>query len=302
LLAGLNKSDPYYTIKPRMDKPAWLKKRLLASAEIKETEAAVAAFGLHTVCSSALCPNRSECFNRKVATFLILGNICTRRCAFCGIAGGTPLVVDESEPERVAQAVARLGLEYAVVTSVTRDDLPDRGAAVFAATLAATHRRTPQTRVEVLTPDFDGQQELLRMVLAEKPLVFNHNLETVPRLYPTVRPQAAYRTSLGLLQAAREEGAAFTKSGLMLGLGEEKEEVLEVFSDLRSVDCDIITLGQYLRPRKENLPVARYIPPAEFEEYKKIAEGMGFKACASGPFVRSSYYAADLFKQTVALR
>jgi lipoic acid synthetase len=285
-----------------MDKPTWLKKKLLASAEIKETDLTVAAFGLHTVCSSALCPNRSECFNRKVATFLILGNTCTRRCAFCGVANGVPLPPEEGEPERVAQAIARLGLKYAVITSVTRDDLPDRGAAVFAATLAAIHRTTPHTRVEVLTPDFDGRRESLRVVLAEEPLVFNHNLETVPRLYPKVRMQAFYQTSLGLLRAAKEEGATLTKSGLMLGLGEEKEEVLDVLSDLRSVGCDILTLGQYLRPGEKNLPVARYVTPEEFADYKKIAEELGFKACASGPFVRSSYYAADLFEQTGALR
>lgn len=285
-----------------MDKPGWLKKRLLANTEVRETESVIASLGLHTVCSSALCPNRSECFSRKVATFMLLGNVCTRRCAFCGVATGAPQPPDENEPGRVAQAVERLGLEYVVLTSVTRDDLPDRGAAVFAATLAEIRRTTPHARAEILVPDFDGRRERLKAVLAEKPLVFNHNLETVPRLYPTVRPQAFYQTSLGLLRAAKEEGAAFTKSGLMLGLGEEKEEVLDVFSDLRSVGCDILTLGQYLRPKKENLAVVRYIPPAEFEGYKKIAEEMGFKACASGPFVRSSYYAADLFKQTVALR
>ncbi len=283
-------------------KPSWLKKRISTSAEREETEAAIADLGLHTVCSAALCPNRSECFSRKVATFLILGNTCTRKCAFCGVAKGLPLPPEEGEPDRVAQAAARLGLEYVVITSVTRDDLPDRGAAAFAATLAAVRRRTPHARVEVLTPDFDGRRELLRLVLAEKPLVFNHNLETVPRLYRKVRPQAAYETSLGLLRAAKEEGAAFTKSGLMLGLGEEKEEVLSSFSDLRKAGCDILTLGQYLRPKKESLAVVRYIPPAEFEGYKKIAEEMGFKACASGPFVRSSYYAADLFRQVVALR
>ena len=285
-----------------MDKPTWLKKRFLASAATKETEAVIAGLGLHTVCSSALCPNRSECFNRKVATFLILGNVCTRRCAFCGVAGGIPLAVDGSEPFRVAQAIARLRLEYAVITSVTRDDLPDRGAAVFAATLAAVRGTTPRTRVEILTPDFDGQPELLKIVLAGKPLVFNHNLETVPRLYPTVRPQASYQTSLRLLQAAKKEAAVFTKSGLMLGLGEEKAEVVSALSDLRSAGCDILTLGQYLRPGKDNLPVARYVTPEEFEAYKNIAEKLGFKACASGPFVRSSYYAADLFKQTTALR
>ena len=285
-----------------MEKPTWLKKRLRTSPDVEETEAVVAAFGLHTVCSSALCPNRSECFDRNVATFMILGNVCTRRCAFCGVGGGTPLAVDESEPERVAQAVARLGLKYAVITSVTRDDLPDRGAAVFAATLAAIRRITPHARAEILTPDFDGRRELLRVVLAEEPLVFNHNLETVPRLYPTVRPQAFYQTSLGLLRSAKEEGAAFTKSGLMLGLGEEKEEVLDVLSGLRRVGCDILTLGQYLRPGAKNLPVVRYVTPEEFEEYKEIAERLGFKACASGPFVRSSYYAADLFEQTAALR
>lgn len=285
-----------------MEKPAWLKKRFLASADIKETEEIVAGLGLHTVCSAALCPNRYECFDRKVATFLILGNTCTRRCAFCGVAKGLPLAPEESEPGRVAQAVARLGLKYAVITSVTRDDLPDKGAAVFAATLAAIRRTTPHAGTEVLTPDFDGRRELLRMVLAEEPLVFNHNLETVPRLYPTVRPQALYQTSLGLLRAAKEEGAAFTKSGLMLGLGEEKTEILGVLSDLRSVGCDILTLGQYLRPGEKNLPVARYVTPEEFQEYKQVAGKMGFKACASGPFVRSSYYAADLFGGINALR
>lgn len=285
-----------------MDKPAWLKKRLLASAEIKETEAVVAGFGLHTVCSSALCPNRSECFNRKVAAFLILGNICTRKCAFCGVTNGAPLPPDEGEPERVARAAERLGLEYVVVTSVTRDDLPDRGAAAFAATITAIHRITPHAMVEILTPDFDGRRELLRVVLAARPLVFNHNLETVPRLYPAVRPQAFYQASLGLLRAAKEEGAAFTKSGLMLGLGEKKEEVLDVLSDLRNVGCDALTLGQYLRPGEKNLPVVRYVTPEEFEDYKEVAERLGFKACAGGPFVRSSYYAADLFKQTNALR
>ena len=285
-----------------MDKPSWLKKRLSTSAEAEETEAAIADLGLHTVCSSALCPNRTECFSRKVATFMILGNVCTRNCAFCGVAKGLPLPPEEDEPDRVAQAAARLGLEYAVITSVTRDDLPDRGAAAFAATLSAVRRRTPHVQAEVLTPDFDGRRELLRLVLAEKPIVFNHNLETVPRLYPSVRPRASYGRSLDLLRMAKEEGAAFTKSGLMLGLGEEKEEVLAAFSDLRKAGCDILTLGQYLRPKKENLAVVRYIPPAEFGEYKKTAEEMDFKACASGPFVRSSYYAADLFKQTAALR
>jgi len=279
-----------------MDKPAWLTRRLLAGAEVKETEATVAGLGLHTVCSSALCPNRFECFSRKVAAFMILGDVCTRRCAFCGVAGGTPRPPDEGEPGRVAQAAARLGLEYVVVTSVTRDDLPDLGAGAFAATLAAVRQRTPQAKTEVLTPDFSGRPDLLKTVLAERPLVFNHNLETVPRLYPEVRPQAAYQTSLNLLRLAKEEGAVFTKSGLMLGLGEEREEVLAVFADLLGAGCDILTLGQYLRPKKENRPVARYAPPDEFEGYKEIAVKMGFRACASGPFVRSSYYAEDLFK------
>ncbi len=232
---------------------------------------------------------------------MVLGNVCTRKCAFCGVANGVPQPPDESEPERVAKAVEKLGLKYVVITSVTRDDLPDRGAAVFAATLAAIRLRTPSAQTEVLTPDFGGRRELLKMVLAENPLVFNHNLETVPRLYQKVRPQASYQTSLGLLRAAKEEGAAFTKSGLMLGLGEEKKEVLAALSDLRSVGCDILTLGQYLRPNKKKLPVFRYVAPAEFEEYKKTADEMGFKACASGPFVRSSYYAAEIFKQTTAL-
>jgi len=278
-----------------MKKPTWLRKRLFLSKESEETERMIAELELHTVCSSALCPNRSECFGRKRATFMILGNVCTRRCAFCGVSKGTPWPPDAGEPERIAAALNRLKIEYAVITSVTRDDLPDRGSAAFAATISAVKKAGPETKVEVLTPDFGGERRFVADVIKEGPLVFNHNLETVSRLYPTVRPQAGYQRSLGVLRAAKEAGAAFTKSGLMLGLGEEKEEVIEALCDLKAAGCDIVTLGQYLRPTRANIPVARFVSPDEFEEFRMEALEAGFKACASGPFVRSSYFAEDLF-------
>ncbi|MFH0796443.1 MAG: lipoyl synthase [Candidatus Omnitrophota bacterium] len=279
-----------------MDKPAWIKKRFLVNADVLETEGVVEQLGLHTVCSSARCPNRNECFSRKTAAFMILGNICTRRCGFCGVAKGKPRPPDPDEPDRVARAAVQMGLKYVVITSVSRDDLPDQGANTFAETITAVRRLLPEARTEVLTPDFGGRKDLLSLVLNAKPLVFNHNLETVPSLYPKVRPQADYRRSLNLLAMAKESGADFTKSGLMLGLGEEKAEVLEVMADLRRAGCDILTLGQYLRPGRDNLPVQRYVPPEEFAEYRQTAEQLGFKAVAAGPFVRSSYFAAELFQ------
>lgn len=279
-----------------MERPSWIKKKFLVNDEVLEIEKTLSHLKLHTVCTSALCPNRLECFSRKTATFMILGNVCTRRCGFCGVAKGRPQPPDPDEPERVARAAVQMDLKYVVITSVSRDDLPDEGAVFFAETITAVHRLLSEARTEVLTPDFGGRKDLLSVVLNARPLVFNHNLETVPSLYLKVRPQADYRRSLDLLATAKDLGAGFTKSGLMLGLGEEKAEVLDVMAALRRAGCDILTLGQYLRPGKENLPVQRYVPPEEFAEYRQTAEQMGFKAVAAGPFVRSSYFAAELFQ------
>jgi len=223
---------------------------------------------------------------------MILGNVCTRNCGFCGVQHGTPLPVDPEEPNRVALAAAEMGLKYVVITSVTRDDLPDGGADQFAQTIRHIHAKIPEAKVEVLIPDFGGSVDSLRTVLEAKPFVLNHNIETVSRLYTTVRPQADYVRSLRLLETARQIAPSiYTKSGFMVGLGESREEVINLLQDLRSSGCDIVTIGQYLRPSKSNLPVVEYVPPAVFEEYKQIAESLGFLFVASGPFVRSSYHA-----------
>jgi len=228
---------------------------------------------------------------------MILGTVCTRNCAFCGVPKGKPSPPDPDEPNRVALAIKQLGIKYAVITSVSRDDLPDKGSTLFADTIEAINKKSPRTKVEVLTPDFNGEELLVANVLRKKPLVFNHNLETVPRLYPKIRPQADYQRSLYLLKTAKEKGAVYTKSGLMLGLGEEREEVLRVLGDLRKVDCDIITIGQYLRPSQANTSVVRFASPAEFEDFRRQAFRMGFRACAAGPFVRSSYFAETLLER-----
>lgn len=247
---------------------------------------------LNTVCQSAHCPNIGECFERGTATFLILGNRCSRNCGFCAVPSGVPLPPDDSEPEQVALAAEALGLRYVVVTSVTRDDLPDGGASQFAETIKAIRRRLPSSRVEVLIPDFQGSLRGLNVVLHALPDVLNHNLETVPRLYPLVRRQADYLRSLGLLRKAKElEPRLLTKSGLMLGLGETREEVTGVLEDLKAADCDILTLGQYLQPSPRHLEVARYIAPEEFAGLKEEALGLGFAHVEAGPLVRSSYHA-----------
>lgn len=254
---------------------------------------------LHTVCQSAKCPNLPECFSRGTATFMILGDICTRNCRFCAVEKGMPRPLDPEEPHRVAQAAQALGLSHVVVTSVSRDDLPDGGAEHFAATIRAIRRALPEAGVEVLIPDFKGDLDALRTVVEAGPDVLNHNLETVPRLYPRVRPQADYRRSLKVLKVAKEfDGTLLTKSGLMLGLGEEKGEILKVMEDLRRVGCDLLTLGQYLAPSEEHHPVIRFIPPEEFDKLKLKGEEMGFSKIASGPPVRSSYQAGEmLFKK-----
>jgi lipoic acid synthetase len=248
---------------------------------------------LHTVCESAACPNMGECWNLKTAAFMILGSVCTRRCNFCAVQKGAPELVDYDEPRRVAEAVAALGLRHAVITSVTRDDLKDGGAELFALTVRAIRARVPCCRVEVLTPDFQGSHACIDIVLDVTPDVFNHNVETVPRLYRSVRPGARYERSLEVLAyAGKRRPEILTKSGLMLGLGETEEEVFEVMRDLRAHGIRIITLGQYLRPSPGHLPVARYIAPEEFDAYRKVGYAMGFLHVESGPLVRSSYHAA----------
>jgi lipoic acid synthetase len=254
--------------------------------------ATVRELGLHTVCQEARCPNIGECWGHRTATFMLLGDRCTRNCGFCAVAHGRPLAVDPEEPGRVAAAVARLGLQHVVVTSVDRDDLPDGGAAHFAATARAVRAAVPACRVEVLVPDFKGRLESAGEVAGAPIDVFNHNLETVPRLYKRARAGAGYERSLAILARARTERPALvTKSGLMLGLGEEEDELLRVFDDLRSVGCDVLTLGQYLRPSADQLPVERYVPPEEFAALRARALTLGFRHVEAGPLVRSSYHA-----------
>jgi len=251
---------------------------------------------LHTVCEEARCPNLGECFSKGTATVLILGRLCTRNCGFCAVEHGIPAPPDESEPQRVAEAVRKMDLQYVVITSVTRDDLPEGGASIFAKTIRAIRAVDRKIRVEVLIPDFMGDESSLTMVLEEGPDVLNHNVETVPRLYPRVRTAADYGRSLHLLERAKSRCPhGLTKSGLMLGLGEKKEEVLDLMRDLRGVECDFLTIGQYLQPRPDRLGVVRYVAPEEFDEFKKIGEEMGFRV-ASGPFVRSSFHAAQMFE------
>ena len=277
-------------------KPPWLKRRLPTDSSFQEVRGLIEKGRLHTVCQEAKCPNIWECYAHQTATFLIMGSRCTRNCRFCSVAPGPPEPLDPLEPTRVAEAAARMGLKYAVVTSVTRDDLPDGGAAHFAATIRELRRLIPGTRVEVLIPDFQGDRAALLAVLEARPDVLNHNIESVPRLYPQVRPQADYLRSLALLKRAREfDSGIATKSGLMLGLGEEAQEVRCTMQDLRAADCRILTLGQYLQPSPEHLPVIRYVTPEEFEDWRTSALQMGFAEVASGPFVRSSYHAKESF-------
>ena len=273
--------------------PPWLRVRLPADASFAATARTVSAGGLRTVCRGARCPNIFECFSRGTATFLILGGICTRGCAFCNIIAGRPDVVDPEEPERLGRTVADLKLSHVVVTSVTRDDLPDGGAGHFAATIAAVRRHAPGTTIEVLTPDFGGDPAALDTVLMAGPDVFNHNMETVPRLYATVRRGAGYARSLTVLSRAAARGGVVVKSGLMVGLGERMEELGAVLSDLAGAGCRVVTVGQYLRPGRRNLPVVRYVPPVEFESIAALGRERGVPEMVCGPLVRSSYRAAE---------
>ncbi|MGD8447898.1 MAG: lipoyl synthase [Desulfobacterales bacterium] len=283
----------------RIAKPPWLKRRLPTGPTYEEVRTLLSKSRLHTVCQEARCPNLWECFSRQTATFLILGPCCTRNCRFCNIAHGRPSgSPDSGEPARVAQAVKNLGLRYVVITSVTRDDLPDGGAGLFAKTIKEIRAKMPGTLVEVLIPDFQGNEGALRTVLEARPHVLNHNLETVPGLYPLVRPKADYRRSLELLSRVKQSDSLIpTKSGLMLGLGESAEEVENTLQDLLDVKCSILTLGQDLQPTREHLNVERFISPEEFDDWKKAALKMGFSQVASGPLVRSSYRAKDLYRR-----
>jgi lipoic acid synthetase len=274
--------------------PAWLKRDLPRGNENFFTQNLLQELRLETVCENARCPNQPECWSRRTATFMILGNVCTRPCGFCSVPKGDPLTLEDDEPERVAEAAHRLGLRHVVITSVTRDDLPDGGADHFYRCILAVRERTGAV-VEVLTPDFLGDPRAILRVLEARPEVFNHNMETVPRLYRKARGRANYQRSLDLLALVKRRAPeVVTKSGLMLGLGESTEELLEVFADLRAANCDTLTLGQYLAPTLKHIPVARFVPPEEFDALAALARSMGFAKVAAGPFVRSSYHADEM--------
>lgn len=284
----------------KMLKPPWLKKRITLGTNTQKVSAVLREVRVHTVCQEAHCPNLPECFSRQTATFMIMGTVCTRNCRFCAVTHGTPVPLDEEEPRRVASAAHQLGLQYVVITSVTRDDLEDGGAEHFAVTVRAIKELQPGTLVELLVPDFRENPSSLDIILSTPPDVLDHNVETVPRLYSRVRPQADYRHSLDLLRRVRSRNASMlTKSGLMLGLGEREPEVIRVMQDLLDVGCRLLTLGQYLQPSKQHHPVMRYLHPEEFEGYKALGERMGFLEVSSGPFVRSSFRAAQMYRNAV---
>lgn len=272
--------------------PPWVKVRFPAGERYGQIKGLLRNHELHTVCEEARCPNIGECFNSGTATFMILGDVCTRGCGFCAVTSGRPQGLDLLEPYRLARTVDMLALDYVVITSVTRDDLPDGGAGIFAGCIRAIRARCPDCRVEVLIPDFLGDREALATVVRAKPFVLNHNVETVPGLYPRVRPKARYERSLALLAAVKEtNGGMLTKSGIMLGLGETRDEVRGVLADLRAAGCDIVTIGQYLRPSARHVPVQRFVPPEEFAEIAEEGRRLGFGHVESGPLVRSSYHA-----------
>jgi lipoyl synthase len=288
---------------PSERKPDWIRVKAPVSPGYVATREIVRANGLHTVCEEAGCPNIGECWDKKHATFMIMGDTCTRACAFCNVKTGLPPPLDAAEPEHVAEATAKLGLAHVVITSVDRDDLADGGAAHFAAVICALRARCPQTTIEVLTPDFLRKDGALEAVVAAKPDVFNHNLETVPSNYLTVRPGARYFASLHLLQRAKElDPSLFTKSGVMVGLGEERNEILQVMDDLRAADVDFLTIGQYLQPSRKHHPVIRYLPPEEFKAFETIAYAKGFAMVSASPLTRSSHHAGEDFARLKAQR
>ena len=289
---------------PRQRKPDWIRVKAPVSKGYDNTRKLMRELGLNTVCEEAACPNIGECWTRKHATVMILGDVCTRACAFCNVKTGMPRAVDPLEPEHVATAAAQLGLEHIVVTSVDRDDLPDGGAGHFVKVIEALRRTTPATTIEILTPDFRGKMRAaVEAIVAAGPDVYNHNLETVPRLYPTIRPGARYYASLRLLEEVKaHDPAIFTKSGIMLGLGEERLEVHQVMDDMRSADIDFLTMGQYLQPTPRHASVIEFVTPAAFDAYGAIARAKGFLQVASSPLTRSSYHAGDDFRQMRAAR
>ncbi len=286
---------------PHKPKPSWLKRRLPSGPEYERVRSLIRHKGLHTVCQEARCPNQFECFSAGTATFLIMGPNCTRSCRFCNIEDGPASPPDPGEPQRVADTADRMHLRYVVITSVTRDDLPDGGASIFAETIAAVRKAIPDALIEVLIPDFQGDRQALSRVVAAGPNVLNHNIETVSRLYPLVRPQALYHRSLDLLwRVGQLDPSLPVKSGLMLGLGETDEEVHGCLVDLRAAGCRMLTIGQYLQPSEKHLPVERFVPPEEFEAWRRKAFRIGFTEVASSPFVRSSYHAVELYPKVAA--
>jgi lipoic acid synthetase len=298
-IQGTKPSEPRAVL-PR---PPWIKVRLSSSPVVADTRALMRRLELNTVCEEAACPNIGECWAQKHATVMVLGSVCTRACAFCNVDTGLPDAVDADEPVRLATAIGELGLRHVVVTSVDRDDMPDGGADHFAQCIAAIRERAPGTTIEVLTPDFKRKEGAVEVVADAKPDVYNHNLETVPRLYRNIRPGASYKNSLGVLKRAKQrDPSLFTKSGIMVGLGEEHDEVLSLMDDLRAVDCDFLTIGQYLQPTPRHAQIARYVEPAEFDAYAEAAREKGFLLVASSPLTRSSYHAEEDFVRLRAAR
>jgi len=280
-------------------KPEWLKVRLHNTKELNYVKKTLQSLKLHTVCEEANCPNRVECYSSRTATFMILGNTCTRHCKFCNVGDGSPTPVDAGEPMRVAEAVKKLDLEYAVITSVTRDDLDDGGASHFKSVIEEIRALTPNVKIEVLIPDFQGDEDALNQVIEAKPDVINHNVETIERFYETIRPEAAYEQSLELITRVKKANSKImTKSGIMLGLGEEDAEVRKVIEDLKNAGCDILTVGQYLPPSKDHAPLVEYITPEQFKVYEDFAVELGYHGVASGPRVRSSYNAGHVYEGT----
>src|SRR5471030_3336223 len=296
-MSALISITPVSITPPSPPRPAWLRAPAPVGQNYRDLKSLIESLGLHTVCESAACPNVGECWNHRTATFMILGNVCTRRCGFCAVQKGAPLEVDYDEPRRVAEAVSLMGLKYAVITSVNRDDREDGGAELFAMVIRAIRERVPGCGVEVLVPDFQGSHRAVETVMEAAPDVLNHNTETVPRLYRQVRLGARYERSLAVLAYAKSISPGTpTKSGLMLGLGETADEVLDTMRDLRAHNVDVLTLGQYLRPSPKHLPIVRYVTPEEFAEFRRAGLAMGFAHVESGPLVRSSYHAADAVK------
>ena len=296
VVAHVPRTQPISSDAPavRGSRPDWLRVRLRMGDHYRELKSLMRERALHTICEEAMCPNIGECWENRTATFLILGDVCTRNCGFCSVTTGRPPALDENEPERLAEAVSSLGLRHVVITSVTRDDLPDGGAEVFSRTIKRLRDQDPEIGIEVLIPDFQGNWSALETVMDARPDILNHNLESVPRLYQRVRPKAIYQQSLELLQRAKTcVPSAVTKSGLMVGLGESRDELISTFNDLRRHNVDVLTVGQYLRPTPRHLPIERYYTPDEFAELKQIAVELGFEHVESGPLVRSSYHAHE---------